>query len=240
MGLSQRGYLNNMSDIELTSFQDGIKNKAKHGIHRKMWEQILPLLKSCKPEDITLVSPISREFDDILNVKGKVVNMPLEYKIDYRTFNTGNLVFELAPVIPDNLFSEEFRTNIRIPVGDYRHSMILDFIDLVNGGKFSEAKGSRHFLSKARYQFCYAVSKEDVVHTNSVKDIAAYYVFDSLFLSRFIRGNYRFKDVVVTKTKNDNSNNMWYTVSMLVSFRDLPKDIFFLFNSDGTRIKSSN
>jgi hypothetical protein len=225
-----------MIDIVTTSFYDDIIYE-KQNVHRGLWLKVACEMMKCTVEQVSFKHPSSNEFDDLISVEGRKVDFPLEYKIDYRAYSTGNIAFEIAPIIMEKDMPQEFQNKIRIGAGSFGHSQILDLVEKVNNNQIENAKGSRHFLSNKYYYFCYAISKQGKTDTKSTDDIALYYVFDSRKLSKFIRRNFRQSDIIITKSVNKKHLDTWFTVSMLTNYKSIHfAKICYVFDNSGKRL----
>jgi len=223
-----------MSGIPVTFFQEYLQNDNQL-IHEELWKKLVKLrFPNCKREDLKFSKPPTKEFDVLISIPKCCENFQLEFKTDYRTIHSGNFVFELATVIPEEIFPQAFQGKIKISVGDPVYFDLLKLVDAINNKKIPRANGSRHFLSDKGYYFCYAISKNDAYNTKSIDDIDSYYVFYSRKLAKFIREQYRSHDLIITKSQNKSSK--WFTVSMLVHCSEIHNCDFFRYNSNGAKI----
>jgi len=221
--------------MQTTSFKEYLQNDNQ-AIHEEIWRRIIRIrFPYCNSEDVVLIKPRDNTFDCLVSVPNRCKNFKLEFKIDYRTINSGNFVFELVTCISEKDFPTMFQNSVKISYGDSNYANMTDLIDKVNIGKIEGAKGSRHLLSKEKFYFCYAISKTEAVYTKSANDIYAYYVFDSIWLAKFVRENYKTHKFIITKSKRDSC--VWFTVSMLVHCTELQHGGVLIFNSDGTRVR---
>ena len=201
--------------IAQTSFESDICND-KHQIHREMLISILSQKFECHADQVVFTKPPTNQFDDVVKVLDKP-ECPLEYKIDFRAFTTGNVVFETAPVVPVDMCPEVLKTGSpKMTVGSNRHKEAIDVVKNINRNLATYGKPSRHLVSNDNYYFCYAISKTNSDNTISAKDLALYVIFRSKRLAEFVKQSFEHMPAIITKSIGESTNRQWYTISMLV------------------------
>jgi len=202
--------------IKETNFQDDICNKEKKPIHRKLLKNIIVKKHGCSPLDIVFNDQHGLDIDDILEYNNKSYNF--EYKTDYKTHFTGNMVFELIAYISEQDFPININ-RIKYSQGSQDFDTLIKLINRVLKKEIPNSKIARHLTEEStKYFFSYAVSnKKNFSETISEENICDHLILNGSDLSSFVRENYNRGDLIVTKTKNFKTKNAWYTVSWLVN-----------------------
>ncbi len=214
--------LENMNNIVITNFS---VSKEKKTLQREIITQAIINNQKCLSSDIKFLDSHNFEFDDIILFNGKKINV--EYKMDYRTYKTGNMVFELIPYINSGFISS-FRYSRTSEETDKKK--IIELMNLIRNNAAGVAKISRHFVETINpYYFIYSISKrKNAQETNSITDIAQSYIFEGLSLSNYIRQIYTTKDFIITKSARN--NNEWATISILLSQKDIAPLAKYILN----------
>lgn len=205
--------------IKECNWDISLNKKEKKEIHRDLLRNFMIKNYKCKSGDIIFSDNHDYVIDDILRFKERDYYM--EYKTDYKSAKTGNLVFELISSMPDSEFPNIHGYIFRPHENEFK--ILIDLVNNVRNRQVNGARISRHLNpERFKYYFSYASTKNDNYEdVKSVSDIHSHHLFRGDLLSKFIQEHYLKRTIIVTKSKDYKSNASWHTVSCLVSTNDV-------------------
>ena len=211
-----------LSCLRKTDFLSDLSKRESKDIHRSLVSKILAIKKKCDPSSITFSDDHSREIDDILSLKIGVKTGVgrFEYKTDYKSKKSGNIVLEIITQVNEKSFIDLGYCNFA--PNDPRRKDIIDFVEDAKNGKIVGAKMSRHFLNNEKpYYLSYIMSNSQDIKSES--DVFKHLIFDGSKISDFVVKNYRNNNIIVTKSENKNTGGIWFTVSSLFKIELIEK-----------------
>ena len=212
-------------NINVTDFHKNLNEENKN-LHRRIFIDFLTTSK--KIQYFSKFSDNhSLEFDDILIMKNGFRSYGVEYKMDYLSFLTGNMVFELIPHINAEYLKTLVGkiTSVRCGIKDSLHKKIekcvKDCLKISN----ANYKISRHFEDKnPHYIFSYVMSnKKTALETKNLSDVYGHFVFSGADINKHVNDTWNSKDFIVTFTENKMTKMKWYTISSLYKVDDMKK-----------------
>ena len=145
-------------EIKETNFREGLEKKEKKEIHREIITRAIIQRHNCKISDIIFSNEHGFVIDDIISFKGKINR--IEYKMDYWTAKTNNIVFELISAIPITKLPKVSGYKFSSKHPDFKK--ITDLVQSVSRGEIEGAKASRHLAGEQfEYYFSYVASKKE-------------------------------------------------------------------------------
>ena len=214
---------------QISNFQADLKIQKTH-LHREIVKKFLGTYNSIDISSIRFCEKIglyANTDDDVFLRRNKqLIKIPIEYKTDYKTSSTGNIVIEILGSI-DLIYTKDFPLGA-IYKNEPQHLKVCKLIEEIKSGNIQASRGMALLDTENipnYHLFSYLIAKNRYPkNLEKTEDIEDYLIFRTKKLVAFMQNNYQKYSFMVTESQKISK---WRTIGCFIKKKDLlPLTIF--------------